>query len=41
VALKHKEGHLWTIRFSSYVLGILNELAGKIARVPTKLGEEL
>jgi len=41
VALKRQEEHLWTIRFGSYILGILNEVTGKIIRVPTRLGEEL
>jgi len=41
VALKHTEERQWTISFSSYVLGVLNEATGKIAPVPTKLGEEL
>jgi len=30
VALKQKDEHLWEIRFSSYHLGVLNELTMKI-----------
>lgn len=41
VALKQKEKHLWEIRFSSYPLGILNELTGRITPLPLKLGEEV
>jgi len=41
VALKQKEEHLWEIRFSSYSLGVLNELTGKITPLPTKQGREV
>lgn len=38
VALKQKEEHLWEIIFSSYPLGVLNELVGKIMTLPNKKG---
>jgi len=41
VALKQKEEHLWEIRFSSYPLGVLNELTGGITPLPIKQGEEV
>lgn len=41
VALKQKEDYLWEVRFSSYRLGILNELIGKIIPLPIKQGEEV
>jgi hypothetical protein len=41
VALKQKEGHIWEVKFSSYPIGILNELTSKIAPVLNKRGREL
>jgi len=41
VALKQKEEHLWEIRFSSYPLGVLNELTGRITPLLTKEGREV
>ena len=41
VALKQKEEHLWEIRFSSYPLGILNELTMKITPLLNKEGREV
>ncbi len=41
VALKQQEEHLWEIRFSSYSLGLLNELTGRITPLPIKQGEEV
>ncbi len=41
VALKQQEGHLWEIRFSSYSLGLLNELTSRIIPLPIKQGEEV
>lgn len=41
VALRQKEEHHWEIRFSSYPLGILNELTGRITPLPTKEGGEV
>ena len=41
VALKQKEEHLWEIRYSSYSLGILNELTGRITPLPIKQGREV
>ena len=41
VALKQKEEHLWEIRFSSYPLGLLNQLTGRITLLPTKQGREV
>jgi len=41
VALKQKEEHLWEIRYSSYSLGVLNELIGRIAPLPIKQGREV
>ena len=41
VALKQKGEHLWEIRFSSYPLGVLNELVGQIVPLPSKQGREV
>jgi len=41
VALKQKDEHLWEIRFSSYPLGILNELTMKITPILSKEGREV
>ena len=41
VALKQQEEHLWEIRFSSYSLGVLNELTYRITPLPIKQGEEV
>jgi putative transposase len=41
VALKQKGEHLWEARFSSYPIGILNELNGKITPVLKKERREL
>ena len=41
VALKQKGEHLWEIRFSFHPLGVLNELTGKVAPLPTKQGENV
>ena len=41
VALKQQEEHLWEIRFSSYSLGLLNELTSRITPLPIKQGEEV
>jgi len=41
VALKQKEEHLWEIRFSSYPLGVLNQLTGRITLLPTKQRREV
>lgn len=40
VALKQKAEHLWEISFSSYPLGVLNELTGKVTPLLEK-GEEV
>jgi len=41
VALKQKEAHLWEVSFSSYPLGVLNELTGRITPLPIKEGGEV
>ena len=41
LALKPKGGHLWEIRFSSYPLGVLNELTMKITPILGKEGREV
>ncbi len=41
VALKQKDEHLWEIRFSSYPLGVLNELTMKITPILSKEGREV
>jgi putative transposase len=41
VALKQKGEHLWEVRFSSYPIGILNELNGKITPMLKKETREL
>lgn len=41
VALKQKSEHLWEVRFSSYPIGILNELTSKITPMLKKEGREL
>lgn len=41
VALKRQDEHLWEIRFSSYPLGVLNELTGRITPLPLNRGEEV
>ncbi len=41
VALKQQEEHLWEIWFSSYSLGVLNELTGRITPLLIKQGEEV
>ena len=41
VALKQKGEHLWEVRFSSYPIGILNELTSKITPIHDKKGREL
>ena len=41
VALKRNGEHRWGIRFSSCVLGVLDELTGKITSLPGKQGEKV
>ena len=41
VALKQKSEHLWEIRFSSYPLGVLDELTGIITPLPIKERREV
>jgi hypothetical protein len=41
VALKQKGEHLWEIRFSSYPLGVFNELTMKITPILSKEGREV
>lgn len=41
VALKQEGEHLWEVRFSSYPIGILNELTRKITPMLKKEGREL
>jgi transposase InsO family protein len=41
VALKQKEEHLWEVRFSFHLLGVLNELTGEITPPPTKQRREV
>jgi len=41
VALKQKDEHHWEIRFSSYPLGVLNELTMKITPMFNKEGREV
>ena len=41
VALQQKDKHLWEIRFSSYPLGVLNELTMKITPLLSKAGREV
>jgi len=41
VALKQKGESLWEISFSSYPLGVLNELTSKVVPLPNKEGREV
>ena len=40
VALKQKGEHRWEIRFSSCILGVLDELTGEITSLPGKQGRK-